>query len=326
MENYELIVPVKASDFQSLALSLPYIHKNLMPSRITIITKEGAGIDCGCECRRLDEDRLLDGLCPGGLTLSRIKLLLKRRIGDDQRAGWFFQQFLKMGFALRPDCPQKYLIWDADTIPLRPIQFERNRKCVFYQTFECNVAYFLTLRNLLFHDKRFISSLRVKGSPFSFISESMLVYRDVMRELIAKIESLTPGVPFFEIVLSVVDSRSLPFSGFSEFETYGNYYLQRFSENACILDRTLRRFRYGKIFVGEHPTPKQVESLANVLDVVSFETGNPFGPLFPTSISMGVVQRMFLCFYWSVRKIIWLKNIIRLMCLLLFSKTARKFN
>ncbi|WP_409530107.1 DUF6492 family protein [Sphingobacterium sp.] len=47
---------------------------------------------------------------------------LKQKIDNADRAGWYFQQFLKMEISkiIQSD---HYLIWDADTIPLKTDPF-----------------------------------------------------------------------------------------------------------------------------------------------------------------------------------------------------------
>ena len=57
-----------------------------------------------------------------GITIEEIKSYLKEKGADSTRAGWYFQQFLKMAFSLRHDCDKYYVIWDADTILLRPFE------------------------------------------------------------------------------------------------------------------------------------------------------------------------------------------------------------
>ena len=313
MSSYEMLIPVKKEDLSVLSSSVPFILKYLKPSRITVVTKGVINQWNQGVFRCLDEDRLLDGVYPEGMTKDTIRMRLEQRIGNGSHAGWYFQQFLKMGYALRSDCPSKYLIWDADTIPLKPIFFEKDGKCIFHQTYECNKAYFLTLRRLFFvGNQKAVMLSQVKTSPYSFIAESMLIQRDVMRSLIKKLELSAPGRPFFENVLQAIDAQHLSSSGFSEFETYGNYFMQNFSRQAYVLDRSVRRFRYGKLLVGETPSNEQIEQLSGLLDVVSFEPGNPFKPVVSGPVTNPVARWLLLKVYWLVRKLIWLKNLVRI--------------
>ena len=44
----------------------------------------------------------------------------RRRLRDPLRAGWFFQQFVKMAFPLFQPISTDYLIWDSDAVLIRP--------------------------------------------------------------------------------------------------------------------------------------------------------------------------------------------------------------
>lgn len=45
-------------------------------------------------------------------------------VGFPARTGWYIQQFLKMGFSQKTK-DADYLIWDADTIILKPIKIKK---------------------------------------------------------------------------------------------------------------------------------------------------------------------------------------------------------
>ena len=315
INGYEMLIPVKAEDLPSLEMAIPFILEFLKPVRINILSGKVSSTQWNSGLfRYVHEDHLLDEVYPDGMTKKRIKALLESRIGDGGRAGWYFQQFLKMGFSLRSDCPRQYLIWDADTIPLKPIPFEENGKCIFYQTYECNAAYFFTLRRLLADSSKDnpIRLSHVKKTPHSFISESMLIQRDVMREWIKKVEAEDENVPFFEKIISAVDTKDLPFCGFSEFETYGNFFAHTFSPENYILDRSVRRFRYGSLLVEGTLTAKRIRQFSSLLDVISFERGHPFGRCISNAITSPFRQRCFLALYQAVRKAIWIRNLFKL--------------
>ena len=70
----------------------------------------------GPEVALIDEDTFIPGL-----TLAQLRALAEP--GFPQGAGWYFQQFLKFGFAFQVTGDDLYLIWDADTVPLRPMEF-----------------------------------------------------------------------------------------------------------------------------------------------------------------------------------------------------------
>ena len=65
-----------------------------------------------------------------------------------KRYGWYFQQFIKIA-ELDDGSPEDInLIWDADTIPLRELSFEKNNYLHFYQSKEAHVPYFDLIKKL----------------------------------------------------------------------------------------------------------------------------------------------------------------------------------
>ena len=122
---YNIVIPVIYRDYSILETTVRYIHRNLSPSKVIIVTdirfqrylpKEVLYDE---KCIVVDENRILDGMTL--IFLKDLFLKLGRtRIG----VGWYFQQFLKMAFALSDFCDTEYyLSWDSDTIPLRKIDF-----------------------------------------------------------------------------------------------------------------------------------------------------------------------------------------------------------
>ena len=71
-------------------------------------------------------------------------LLKRRELG--QRFGWYFQQFIKMAELENGDDDDLNLIWDADTIPLRSMNFTFNDKVFFYQGREFHRPYFRLIK------------------------------------------------------------------------------------------------------------------------------------------------------------------------------------
>jgi len=127
---------------------------------------------------------------------------------------WYYQQFLKMGFSLTNYAKNFYLIWDADTIPTRSLNFFESGKVILDVKSEYHEPYFKTMEKLLGVGK---------SVPYSFISEHMLVSVKTMIEMLNNIEdnNAIEGNSFFEKIINSIDEKTL--LGFSEFETYGTY-------------------------------------------------------------------------------------------------------
>jgi len=66
----------------------------------------------------LDEDTVVPGL-----SLAAVKNCIQAYGGKGDRAGWYFKQLLLLAYATQPEPYHYYLVWDTDTIPVRPLTF-----------------------------------------------------------------------------------------------------------------------------------------------------------------------------------------------------------
>ena len=126
MENkFNVIIPTAYKDFSFLKKTITYVAENIQPRKIVVvldirllryIPKE---IKANSLIDLVDENNLVKDL-----SFLTVRNLLKRHGLPVSRTGWFLQQFLKLGFALSELCDTDYyLSWDADTLPLRKLQF-----------------------------------------------------------------------------------------------------------------------------------------------------------------------------------------------------------
>ncbi len=163
-------------------------------------------------------------------------------------------------------CKQKYyLIWDSDTIPIKKVKmFSDDGIPYFNVKTEYHRPYFITMKKL-------IPKLR-KKNHYSFISEHMLINTKIMKNLIKRIENNDniTGKHWFEKIINSIDIKDIPYSGFSEFETYGTF-VNEFYKNSYKIRRwqSLRNGRYfynPKLF-----TYKNAKILSKKYDAISFE-------------------------------------------------------
>jgi hypothetical protein len=113
---------VAAKDTKNLNLCLDKVYTNLNPRKIIIVANKEIKnyIQENEYIEFCDEDNLIENL-----KLDTIKCLMKIFTDTDNRGGWYFQQFLKMAYAMKSKT-KYYLIWDSDTIPLNHINFFEN--------------------------------------------------------------------------------------------------------------------------------------------------------------------------------------------------------
>lgn len=184
--------------------------------------------------------------------------------------GWYYQQFLKMQYAF---CSKNryYLTWDGDTVPTKEFSmFKEGTETPFFDMkYENHEEYFITLKKLLGYGKVLKKS---------FISEHMIFDREIMKELIGKIEkSDIPGNCFYEKILRAVRPEALQSNSFSEFETYGTFVCMEHPSSYVMKD--WHSIRYGSIyFRPDEMTDEDYEWISKDFDAVSFEKNQEYNP------------------------------------------------
>lgn len=271
--KYNIILPVAFKDYPFLKKTIGYIEKNLSPDKIYVITNYEmsccipAYIRKHSKCTILDENELIPNL-----NYKKINILLNQHKNVSVHTGWYYQQFLKIGFALSKYCnTEYYLSWDADTLPINKINFFTNNGHPFFtMKDEHHAPYFETI-NKLFGVSRF--------NKQSYIAEHMMFNQEIMKDLIAQIaHSSVKGNTWFEKIIYSTNPNE-PYS-FSEFETYGNFCLNKYP--GLYKERLLPGFRYGGFITGRFINDRILRSLSFDLFTISFETYHV--PPFPWSI------------------------------------------
>ncbi len=192
----------------------------------------------------------------GGWTLSRVRAALPETVAD--RAGWYLQQIVKIAAARAEKGTA--LIWDADTIPLRPLDFGEDGAVInVYGSREHHAAYFDTLERL--------TGLR-KIPDRSFIAQCLCVRWLWANEFIGAVEAHT-GKFWIEAILSEI--RGAGISEFSEYESLGTFVCERFPNEIRFNDR--RWLRRGPQLVKglADLTPGKLAALSQVYDFITFE-------------------------------------------------------
>lgn len=273
----DIIICLAAKDFKIVKKVIRYCRQYLQNEmeHIYVITHSDNAFFFSAKWLRknattiLDEEKIVDGL-----SFRRCKELLSNHFHPDTNIypGWYLQQFLKMGFALTTYAKDEYLIWDSDTIPLRPLLFKNDRKYLFTEKTENHQPYFDTTKRLLdlgkLHDR-------------SFIAEHMPINVSVMYELISKIEqSEVTGTTWFEKIINATSGKDE--QAFSEFETYGNYCVKYHPD--MFETRPLVTMRTAGLLFGRGVTKKQLSLLHRMeFDTASFELRHI--PSFPRNLA-----------------------------------------
>lgn len=141
------------------------------------------------------------------------------------RKGWYLQQFIKLEFLRRQSqVGESVVIWDADAIPLKRIDFfdRLGRPRLFTSTEETvdnrgnrfepiHQPYFQVIENVLGIGRAW---------DFSFIAQTMPVSAELARSFFSEIENRT-GQIWWQAIINAIDFSEN--SGFSEYETLGAF-------------------------------------------------------------------------------------------------------
>ncbi|MCQ8128646.1 DUF6492 family protein [Methylomonas rivi] len=151
--------------------------------------------------------------------------------GKEARAGWYFQQLLKIHALMNSDFDDDLvLIWDADTIPLKPLIFSHDERLLYFTGTEYHRPYFNAISRLLKLDK---------SVNFSFIAQCFPAYVGWVKEFTRHLEE-THQKRWFDAILDCTDLGEI--SGFSEYETLGTFFVHRYIEKMAINHARWERF------------------------------------------------------------------------------------
>lgn len=208
--KYDLVIPIHIKDINKTFHNQKLLKKFIEFNNIIIIGSEIVKKFCKEKKRiiYIHEDTLIP-------KKEINELFIKRGIENQHRVGWYFQQFLKMAYS-RICKNEYYIIWDADTIPIKKVHmFEKNHP-IFDMKTEHHIPYFITMSRLI-PDLKFVNR--------SYISEHMIIKTEYMKNLLNEIESKSniTGKKFWEKIIMSIDKKDITKSGFSEYETYGSY-------------------------------------------------------------------------------------------------------
>lgn len=141
---------------------------------------------------------------------AELKRRLPTRIAD--QLGWYLQQFIKLYAVSACEPNELVLIWDADTVPIRPLNFiDAQGKLVYYKSDEYHPPYFETIARLLGIQKKV---------DFSFIAQCFVMRASWFRDFCRQLEE-RHQTGWINALLDSIDFEEG--NGFSEYETLGTF-------------------------------------------------------------------------------------------------------
>ncbi len=212
-ERIDIVIPTIGKDFYLLHAYIDSIRKNLRHTIGTMyIVAPGGDSRLLTFCQEqqivfIDETTVL------GYGKEKISYTF----GSLNRAGWLFQQLLKLS-GDKITSSKKYIIIDSDTLLMNAYTFIEDGKYIFYENTEWNAAYFSTFQKIF-------------GYPaphrLSLTSHMMIFDHDMLREMKAEIEA-KHNMSWDEAYITFCD-RQTP-SGISDYETYGQWVSNTYPE------------------------------------------------------------------------------------------------
>lgn len=281
--DFELLILTIERDVGKLAFGMPLLRRYLAPRR-TVFVAAKACIAL-LERERIPQEgdlTLVEDEILNGLTLSRVRDLLQARGVDPRRAGWYFKQLVIFAYAGMPKAADRYLVWDADTLPLHEMSFfDESGRVVFDVAPVLHDAYFETLKNLLGIERQV---------DYSFIADHMMLEKEIVHALLDRIiggEVLAGERLAGRALASISDEALGGGSGFSEYETYGNFAVAYFPERFST--RMSSRTRMGSSFFGLPPSTEGLFALSRKYSWANFES--------PTEADRALRRRLKLAAY-----------------------------
>ena len=260
-----VVTACQASDLPVLQITAQKLAENVRLKSLHVIAPNAdcARIrDClGGTASVIAEDDFIPGMTPDELR----KLPRPQFARFPKAAGWYFQQLLKLQFAFQNPEDDYYLIWDADTVPLRPLHFfDDAGRMLLTKAQEFHPEYFETYQRLF---------QEPANREFSCIAQHMVVQKSVAREMLEQIQQRIPGSENWAWKIMRHLPAHRPDEGdncFSEYETYGHYLKNHYPDRVRFIER--RWLREGAQFTnGWIPNAEHLQQLGQQYDYVAFE-------------------------------------------------------
>ncbi len=205
----DVLMPVIRKDLDTLPLAVAGLRQHLRHplGRIILVSPPDETIRDFCrrhDCAWRDENSILP----------LRKSDLHYTVNGLNRAGWLFKQLLQL-YADQISDAGHILLFDADTILLRPQKFEVAGRSLMVISDEYHWPYYVIIQKLF----GFLPPAR-----FSLTSHHLCVSRPRLAELRGELERRHQR-PWYQAIVDQLDPHEG--SGFSEYETYGQWLLQR---------------------------------------------------------------------------------------------------
>lgn len=213
----DVLIPTTLKDLDILGSSINAVQKNIKHpiKQIFIVAPDEKNIRetaLKLGCVFVDEAKAVNGLS---------KKDIHYIVNGVDRSGWLFQQLIKLSADVIAH-EEYILVMDSDTIVNRPLQYMFENRTILNVSDEHYQTYKDVYRKLMGEDVI---------SNKSFVAHNMLFSKGMLKEMKEQIEHLH-RTNWIDAILRNVDYTDN--SGFSEYETYGNYLLRHHPDTVKI--------------------------------------------------------------------------------------------
>jgi hypothetical protein len=262
----QIVSACLARDLPVYELTVNSLRTHLPGAEIHVITRKEDFPKfrqaCGRDIHIWDESELVQDMTLTGLREMPYSFFPKG-------AGWYFQQFLKYAFEQVSNHDEYFLIWDADTVLLKPIElFDSEGKPYYTKADEHHRPYFETFEQLF-------------GVPaareFSFISQHQIIHKPTLHQMLGEIEARNPDARNWAWAI-MQNLRGEGSNLFSEYETYGHY--MKLRHPGDFVTRDIKWLRDGTLQAGYPPKVEALHNLADKYTFAAFEAGQSHSRIF----------------------------------------------
>lgn len=218
---FDIVIPLGKNDLELISYQLISLKNNIIGyDKIFIITNEDISFIFDTNSNKYEI--IKEELFPFSLqTINNI-------YGNSNRNKWYLQQLFKLYAGLViPGIKERYLVVDADTFFFKPISFIENNKCLYNYSNEYHKPYFTHLEKL---DSELFKR---NNNNYSGICHHMMFETKIITEIVNQIENKYND-KFFNVMLKLVEPIHYSGSGFSEYELYFNYIINKHSDKIKI--------------------------------------------------------------------------------------------
>lgn len=203
----DVVIPIIEKDLPKLQSVVEGVREHIFPKTKTIIVVAPRNSKIQKACKDLGVTFVEESKA-SPVNKSEIKY----KVDGKDRSGWLFQQLIKLS-ADQFVTTRNFLVLDADTVFVSKAVLMNGNKTVYPISDEYHKPYYEEYERLMGERPK---------SLISFVSHYMVFNKDTLKSLKNHIETLH-GMPWYDAILKTIDHHEA--SGFSEYETYGNYVL-----------------------------------------------------------------------------------------------------